>query len=303
MVDIVYVNWNSGHDLFNSCVSVINLQSRFIGNIIVVDNNSSDQSFELVKDLEGIVLVESNENLGFARGCNLGANYTKSEYILFLNPDTVVPKDIFEDCVNVFLNDKVVGILGVKILDNFGYISRSCSRFPKLYQFISQIFAIDKTFPSTGSRMAEWSHDNNQYVDQVIGAFFLMPRKLFIELNGFDERFFMYYEEVDLAFRSSLLGFKSYYLSTVFIVHEGGGASKKVKSKRLFYSMRSRLQYAKKHFNYFEYSVLIFFTLFIEPFSRIFFNLLKFRTNDASETVIGFYKLYMYLIFDRIEKK
>ncbi len=303
MIDIVYVNWNSGRDLYNSCVSVLNLHSKFISSIIIVDNFSSDQSFELVKDLKGVILVEANENLGFAKGCNVGAKYAKSDYILFLNPDTVVPNDIFGDCINVFLNDKSVGILGVKILDDYGSISRSCSRFPALYQFINQIFAIDKVFLSLGSRMAEWSHDNNQYVDQVIGAFFLMPRKLFFELNGFDERFFMYYEEVDLAFRSSLLGFKSYYLSSVFIVHEGGGASKKVKSKRLFYSLRSRLQYAKKHFNYFEYSVLISCTLFIEPLSRILFNLLKFRINDVSETLIGFYKLYMYLIFGRIEKK
>lgn len=303
MIDIVFVNWNSGCDLYNSCVSVKNLHSKFISNIIVVDNFSSDQSFELVKDLNEIILVESYENLGFAKGCNLGAQYAKSDYILFLNPDTVVPNDIFEDCINVFLNDKSVGILGVKILDNYGNISRSCSRFPKLHQFLIQIFALDKIFFSLGSRMAEWSHDNNQYVNQVIGAFFLMPRKLFVELNGFDDRFFMYYEEVDLAFRSSLIGFKSFYLSSVFIIHEGGGASKKVKSKRLFYSMRSRLQYARKHFNYFEYSILFLTSLIIEPFSRLFFNLIKLRFIDAFETLVGFRKLYTYLILNRIEKK
>lgn len=303
MIDIVYVNWNSGHDLYNSIVSVQNLFTKFISDIIVVDNMSSDQSIELIKDMKGIKLIRSSENLGFARGCNLGAKYGNSEYLLFLNPDTIIPNDIFEDCINVYLNDKSVGIVGVKILDHYGEISKCCSRFPKLHHFLSQTFALDRIFLSLGTRMVEWSHDDNQYVDQVIGAFFLMPRNLFIELNGFDERFFMYYEEVDLAYRSRSIGYRSYFLASVFIIHEGGGATKKVKSKRLFYTLQSRLKYARKHFNYFDYNILFLSTIFLEPFSRFLYNLLKLRFKDAFQTLVAYYNLNKYLILNKIEKK
>lgn len=302
MIDIVYVNWNSGSDLQNSCNSLINLNSDLIRNIIVVDNCSSDFSADFIKANKNIKLIESPQNIGFARGCNLGAKYSTSDFILFLNPDTLVTNDIFSSCLEVFSSEKNIGIVGVKILDNNNVIAKCCSRFPTFTHFLFQCFALDKVFPILGSRMADWNHNDSRIVDQVIGAFFLMPRSLFFDLNGFDENFFMYYEEVDLSYRARKFGYSSYYLSSVFIKHEGGGASKKVKSNRLFYSLRSRLQYSRKHFSLIKYFATIFITLFIEPLTRLTHSIIFFNFNDFKEILSAFAKLYRYIYYKLSEK-
>lgn len=116
--------------------------------------------------------------------------------------------------------------------------------------------------------MSEWDHSASRRVDQVIGAYFLIRRSLFEAQRGFDERFFVYFEEVDLAYRCAEAGWQSWYLATAQAFHAGGGASDQVKAHRLFYGLRSRLQYAAKHFSIGGRIGVQMATWLLEPFAR-----------------------------------
>jgi GT2 family glycosyltransferase len=136
--------------------------------------------------------------------------------------------------------------------------------------------------------MTDWDHTTNRDDDQVNGAFFLIRRDLFERLGGFDERFFVYFEEVDLARRAAELGYRSHYLATARAFHRGGGCTDQVKARRLTYSIRSRLAYASKHFSRVSATTLALATILIEPISRIIACALRGSVTGCAETVRGF---------------
>jgi len=116
--------------------------------------------------------------------------------------------------------------------------------------------------------MREWNHLESRSVDQVIGAFLLIDRGLFVDLGGYDERFLVYYEDVDLSLRARAKGFCSMYLSTTYAYHVGGGTARKYWAESLFLNRRSRIQYARKHFGAGAVIALTIATLFVEPIVR-----------------------------------
>jgi len=140
--------------------------------------------------------------------------------------------------------------------------------------------------------MEDWDHNDTREVDQVMGAFFMIKRELFEELNGFDERFFVYYEELDLSKRVKDAGYKTMFVAEAKAYHKGGGTSEQVKAKRLFYNTRSRLIYAFKNFGIFKGLVLMLFTFLVEPFTRMVFFLLKSNLGEIKEMLKGFGMLY-----------
>ncbi len=243
-----------------------------LGQVVVVDNGSTDGSADDVAGMSGVKVVRAGENLGFGAACNLGAGKGDSSYILFLNPDTRVdreslgvPLEFMERPENAD-----VGICGIQLLDEPGGVSCSCSRFPTLTRLVLGALGVEKlpAFRAAGMKMAEWDHGDTRPVDQVMGAFFLMRRDLFETLGGFDERFFVYFEEVDLSYRACEAGWRSVFLAGAQAFHAGGGTSSQVKAHRLFYSLRSRLLYGFKHFPRVQAWVLVGVTGVIEPIIR-----------------------------------
>ena len=142
--------------------------------------------------------------------------------------------------------------------------------------------------------MKEWDHDHDRDVDQVIGDFFVR-RALFEELNGFDERFSVYFEKVDVCYRVRKSGWRSIYLSGAVAFHAGGGTFGQVKYKRLFYSLRSRLLYGFKHFSYFSAYVLLVVALLGKLFSRILFTFRGRNIVDLGNTLRGYCVLFLNL--------
>jgi hypothetical protein len=128
-----------------------------------------------------------------------------------------------------------------------------------------------------------------------MGAFFMIRRNLFESLGGFDERFFVYFEEVDLSLRIRKLGYKSVYLTEAQAFHVGGGTSSQVKDIRLFYSLRSRLLYSFKHFSPIEAWILFTTTITIEPINRILFCMINRDWSGVLHTIRGYRLLYRYL--------
>lgn len=289
---IVIVNWNSGEQLKECISSVVAYSAGVVRETIVVDNGSSDDSALGITDFPGVTLIAAQENLGFAKGCNLGARSAQTDYILFLNPDAAICEDTLPDVVAFMDNpmNEHVGICGVQLFDESGAVSRTCARFPKVSNFVAQAIGLDKisVFRSLGFHMTEWNHAESRRVDQVIGAFFFVRRAVFSRLAGFDERFFVYFEEVDFAYRAHLLNWRCAYIAESRAFHLGGGASRQVKAKRLFYSVRSRLLYGFKHFSSLKAWTLVCVTLLLEPFSRILHCTVRGDFQGVRNTLLGF---------------
>ncbi len=292
-IDVIIVNWNSGNQLCECLRSILKYSSEKIKRILVVDNNSYDSSTLMIGDLldARIKLIKNEENVGFARACNQGARLGNSEFILFLNPDIRITEESIEKTLNFIDDDNHnrIGIVGIQLIDDGGKIAASCSRFPTPSLILSQIIGLNKLchriFLTT--TMFEWNHKESRVVDQVMGAFFLVRRDLFNKLNGFDERFFLYLEEVDFAFRAKTLGYLSYYYSRAQAYHRGCGTTSQIRDLRLFYLLRSRLQYSIKHFGKLSVLVLLLASVLIEPVSRFIFTALKDSIKECGKVIKG----------------
>ncbi len=301
-IDIIIVNWNTGGQL-RACLSSIAAADRQgfgLQRVRVVDNASSDGSADGHGDIDiPLEVVRNPENRGFAAACNQGAAGSGADYLLFLNPDT----KLFRDSLSAPLafmereGNERIGIVGIRLVGDDGTPHRSCARFPDARHFLSRIFGLDVLFPRLlpSYRLLDWDHGENRFVDQVTGAFFLVRRAVFETLGGFDERYFVYMEELDFSRRMSDAGWKSFYLADAASYHKGGGASETERGHRLFYMVRSRIVYALTHFGRPSAVALALCSLLVEPVIRVASALLKGSVIEARETARGFGLLWREL--------
>lgn len=297
MVDIVIVNWNSGTLLCQCLTSISGAldNSQISVRVVVVDNASRDGSCDnLPAPGYPLVVIRNSHNAGFAAACNQGARQTTGEYVLFLNPDTrllpgalIVPLQFMQQAEHAR-----VGICGVQLLDSQGQVARSCARFPSLRNILAKMLGLACFFPRSGMTMREWDHLEGRQVDQVMGAYFLVRRSVFDSLNGFDERFLVYFEDVDFALRARQAGWSSRYLANISIYHEGGGTTRNIKGIRLFYFLRSRILYAGKHFSMSDAVAHMALTLSIEPLARLVFSLGRGKMADAGNVAHATFLLW-----------
>jgi GT2 family glycosyltransferase len=271
VVDVVIVNWNTGRHL-GACVDALaeSERARFdFGVVTVVDNASTDDSLAGVEAASlPLRMIENPRNLGFAAACNRGAAGGQGMFVLFLNPDARVAAGAIDATVEFMLEpgSANVGIAGGQMIGDSGAEEFSCARFPTFGMFAAKMFGLAHLFPDRvpRQRMRADELPKRGAVDQVIGAYFLIRRDLFERLGGFDERFFVYFEEVDLSFRARALGHLSFFLSDVHVHHSGQISSDQVKGKRLYYQLRSRTEYARKHWPAWQAPTLAALTLGVE---------------------------------------
>lgn len=296
MIDVVIVNWNSG-DYLQKCIQSLFLtdNKNLVNKVFIIDNNSEDLSLHQIKLNDKITIIQNKQNRGFAKACNQGFKLSTAPYILLLNPDTRLLNNTLQDCVTFMEKKKDVDILACQLLNDNGEIAPSCSRFPTPYGIFRDATGLSKMAPSIfkpGVIMTDWDHKESRFVDQVMGAFMFMQKSIFNMVGYFDERFFVYYEEVDFSKRLSAIGGKSFFNSEIKAIHTGEGSTSSVKAFRLFLNLQSRLKYAKKHFSSFGYFSVWFSTFMIEPLSRSFFLLISGRKNEIVDLVKG-YKLLL----------
>ncbi len=297
LIDIIVVNWNAGQQLRTCVDSIARYGAGWVRQTIVVDNGSVDGSEGSIEALPKVALIRAGANLGFARACNLGAQHATGEYLLFLNPDAALYADTLPKVMAYMQapENAKVGICGVQLLDEAGHVSRSCARFPTALGFVSHAAGLSHLFPRLGYFMADWDHSQSRGVDHVIGAFFLVRRAVFEALGGFDERFLVYLEDLDFSYRANKAGWLSHYLADAQAFHAGGGTSNQVKARRLFYSLRSRLLYAFKHFSPSGAWAVLLTTLLLEPVSRSVLTLLRRSWPGLKETWAAYGMLWRWL--------
>jgi hypothetical protein len=301
-LDIVIVNWNSGGQL-RECLNSIRASARAgftLPRVVIVDNASADGSANELRYPElQLNVITSSVNLGFAAACNRGALGSSADYLLFLNPDTILGAQSLISALDFMEepNNSNVGVCGIQLLDNCGQVMRSCSRFPKPAHFYAHICGLNHLFPSRfqNNFMNDWDHAATMKVDVVTGAFLLVRRSIFQSLGGFDERFFVYLEDVDFLQTVHRADWQCCFLATAHAYHKGGGCSERAKAARLFYSLRSRILYSYKHFSRRAATGILFSTIFIEPFTRLAFAAVRGSASAIRETLEAYGLLWRAL--------
>ncbi|MBL7746938.1 MAG: glycosyltransferase [Chitinophagaceae bacterium] len=224
------------------------------GEVIVVDNNSTDKSMEyLVPRFPAVRFIANNENGGFAKACNQGLNLSTGKYILFLNPDTIVPEDCFEQCIRFFEQKPDAGAVGIKMIDGSGrFLKESKRAFPSPMTSLFKLFGLSKLFPhsKTFSRyhLGHLNENENNEIDVLAGAFMMIKKEVLDKVGSFDETFFMYGEDVDLSYRIQNAGYKNYYFAGSSIIHFKGESTRKgsMNYVRMFYNAMSI--FVRKHY-------------------------------------------------------
>jgi N-acetylglucosaminyl-diphospho-decaprenol L-rhamnosyltransferase len=303
-IHVIIVNWNSGNQLvecLESFAAVVD-DAASLTSVTVIDNASADGSLDAAARLEATLplsIIRNRENRGFAAASNQGAAGSTADFLLFLNPDTRLTPGCFEAPAR-FLNDRVnesAGIVGIQLIDSDGKVARTCARQPRPLAMIGNGLGLDRLMPSVFPPhfLLEWDHQETCTVDQVMGAFCFIRRSLFEALGGFDERFFVYYEDLDLAVRAQALGWRSVYLASAQAYHRGGGTTAAVRDRRLYYLVRSRILFSLKHFGLGAALGVIVASLFLEPVARTVHALSSRRLVEVKEIARGFAMLWQHL--------
>lgn len=222
--------------------------------VLVIDNQSTDGSIEYLHPRFPFVqFIRNSVNAGYGRANNQALQRATGKYVLFLNPDTILPEDAFVKCIRFMNAHDDAGALGVYMVDGAGqYLKESKRGFPSLWVSFCKMSGLTKWFPTSklfaGYYLGHLSNDHIQIIDVLSGAFMLVKKAALEITGGFDEQFYMYAEDIDLSYRIQQAGFTNYYFPDCRIIHFKGESTRKdSKYVKLFY--RAMVQFVQKHFH------------------------------------------------------
>jgi len=299
-LSVVIVNYNVKYFLEQCLHTAIKAASKLSSEIIVVDNDSVDGSSQMVEEkFPEVRLIANKENVGFSKANNQAIRIAKGEYILLLNPDTVVEEDCFLKIVEFMDKTTDAGGLGVKMIDGKGrFLPESKRGLPTPEVAFWKMSGVSSLFPRS-KRFGQYHLgylDNNQIheVDVLAGAFMLLRRDTLDKVGLLDEDYFMYGEDIDLSYRIIKGGYKNYYFPETTIIHYKGESTKKgsINYVKVFYN--AMIIFAGKHFskgNARQFAILInlaiYFRALLSLIGRLF-NTIKLALADAFFVFLGF---------------
>lgn len=253
---------------------------------IVVDNASTDGSVEMLQlEFPDVRLIRNSGNLGFAKASNQGVKVSSGRYVLLLNPDCVVHPGVFTELMRFGDAHPEAGIFGIRILNKNGTVFESCRRFPTLAAGIFRNAVLARLFPNNPYikeyLMADWDHSEVAEVDWVSGAALVARREMLDQIGLLDERFFMYCEDVDIAYRAKQSGWKVMYFPGATVVHLRARSSDQNPVPMIIAFHRSMYAFFKKHYSD-QSSVL---TRAVVPLGLIFRTLLLVTHNKLVRTL------------------
>ncbi|MFT6814428.1 MAG: GT2 family glycosyltransferase [Sphingobacteriales bacterium] len=254
-LSVIIVNYNVKFFLEQTLRSVRKAVRNIDAEVWVVDNNSVDGSLAMLEDkFPEVKLIANKDNTGFSKANNQAIRESKGEYVLLLNPDTVVQEDTFEKCIQFMDSHEDAGALGVKMLDGKGkFLPESKRGLPTPSVAFYKIFGLSKLFPKSktfGQYHLKYLPMNEVNVVDVLSGAFMFMRKACLDKCGLlDEQFFMYGEDIDLSYRITKSGYKNYYFPETQIIHYKGESTKKSSVNYVFVFYRAMAIFAKKHFS------------------------------------------------------
>lgn len=246
MVSIIILSYNT-KDLLKQCLTALFEQiSAKEAEVIVVDNASSDGTVTMLnKEFKQVQVIENDSNVGFSKGCNIGASHAKGDYILFLNSDTLLSQNPLPVMMEIFTNHEKVGVVGGLLKNADGSLQRSYGAFYSLHNVFVLLFQGEQ------GELKKFHPDTTKRVDWVSGGFMLVAADVFRQVKGYNEAYFMYIEDMDLCFRIKKAGFHVWFTPDAIVKHVGHGSSNRTfaivqiyKGLQIFYKQQaSRLQY------------------------------------------------------------
>lgn len=252
-LSVIILNYNVRYFLEQCVLSVQRALEGIDAEIIVVDNNSPDDSCAMMKErFPDVKLIENKDNPGFPKGNNIGVAAAKGEYVCILNPDTIVAEDTFVKAFAFAESKSDLGIMGVKLIDGRGcFLPESKRGVPTPWVAFTKIGGLHKLFPEnkTFNRYYAQHIGENETgkVDILVGAFMLMKRSRYLEVGGFDENCFMYSDDIDLSYTVLKKGLVNYYFHETTVIHYKGEST--VKDGTYMKRFREAMQFFyAKHF-------------------------------------------------------
>lgn len=305
-LSVIIVNYNVQHFLEQCLHSVFKASKNTNTEIIVVDNNSVDGSVAMVKEkFPQAIVIENKKNTGFSYANNQAIKIAKGEYVLLLNPDTVVEEDTFEKVIAFMDAHPDAGGLGVKMIDGKGnFLPESKRGLPTPSVAFYKIFGFSKLLPKSKTfgkyHLGFLDKDQTHEIEILSGAFMLLRKKALDTVGLLDERFFMYGEDIDLSYRILLGGYKNYYFPETRIIHYKGESTKKSSVNYVFVFYRAMVIFAEKHFsqnNAKLFSFLINLAIYLRAGAAIVVRFLKsifLPAFDFGITVLGLFLIAEY---------
>ena len=271
-LSIVIVNYNVKEFLTQCLESIFRSKTDYAYEVIVVDNASADSGeSRIIKAFPEVRWIANKENVGFGRANNQGFEAAKGTYTLILNPDTVVQEDTLEVCIEYLRSHPEVGGLGIKGIDGTGqFLPESKRGLPTPTTALWKITGLSRIFPKSAFfaryHMGHLDPDGNHKVDILVGCFMMVPTLLLREVGGFDPRYFMYGEDIDLSYELLKTGHENHYISNSQIIHYKGESTKRgsLNYVKMFY--QAMIIFAKKQFSgssALAYTLLIYLGIYL----------------------------------------
>ncbi len=248
---IIILSYNTASLLESCLISLFKHITTSDCEVIVVDNDSTDDSVRMVKKaFPQVRLIENKDNVGFAAGCNIGAKKAKGEFLLFLNSDTELFENTPEKMMRVFRSYENAAVVGGMLENKDGTLQRSHGSFYDLGNVVNMLFGGDK------AEMKRFTNNAVQSVDWVNGGLMMVKKDIFEKLGGFDTDYFMYVEDMEFCYRMYLHGYGVYIDPSSSVTHIGQGSSDRTFAITQIY--KGLLLFYKKHKNKLQYIVLLF---------------------------------------------
>ncbi len=272
-LSVVIVNYNVKHFIEQCLFSVLKASENIACEIFVVDNNSVDGSVTIIKDkFPQVNLIVNKANTGFSVANNQAIRLAKGEYVLLLNPDTVVQEDTFTKVITFMDTHADAGGLGVKMLDGQGNFAPESKRgLPTPFVAFYKMVGLSRFFPNSSKfgkyHLSYLPQDQINEVDVLSGAFMLMRKSVLDKIGLLDETFFMYGEDIDLSYRIQKAGYKNYYFPETQIIHYKGESTKRSSLNYVIIFYKAMAIFSRKHFsgsNAFWFNALIHFAIFLK---------------------------------------
>lgn len=253
-LSIVIVNYNVKHFLEQCLKSVYQAIQNIEAEVFVVDNNSIDGSQDMVRSsFTDVKLIANSKNTGFSTANNQAIKESKGEYVLLLNPDTVVPENCFQALLEFADKTPDLGGCGIPMYDGQGnYLPESKRGLPTPEVAFYKMIGLNKLFPKSKKfgkyHLGYLAPDQNHEVEILAGAFMLIRKKVLDKIGLLDETFFMYGEDIDLSYRITKAGWKNYYFAGSRIIHYKGESTKKLSTNYVKVFYKAMVIFAEKHY-------------------------------------------------------
>ncbi|MFQ5721406.1 MAG: glycosyltransferase family 2 protein [Candidatus Aminicenantales bacterium] len=261
-LSIIIVNWNT-KSLLKQCLESIKAHTKKISyEIIVVDNSSTDGSADMVEaNFPEVILIKNEKNLGYGQANNQALVRAQGKYVLFLNSDVAVNDNCLDEMFEFMENHPQVGASACKLTYPDGRLQHSCRQFPSFKVFFLMLIGLRAVFPKMKIfqkyMMLDWDHSDLREVDQIMGSFMFVRKDSLEQIGSFDQRYWMYFEEVDLCLRLNKAGWKIVHYPYASAVHYLSKSSEQwSEAKRVKEFQRSLLKYFRKNGKFYEYYIL-----------------------------------------------